>query len=64
MSTRYELSGGVEVTRWWNAGHYSWTLHSDTLNAGQIAELFALLDPVVAAALLAAARDKQERGEL
>jgi hypothetical protein len=51
MTTRYELSGGVEVTRWWNNGSYRWTLHSETLDVGQIAELAALIDPVVFKAL-------------
>jgi len=59
MSTEYRLSGDLMVTRWWKNGSYRWTLHADTLDAGQIAELFALLDPVVAQALLEKAREKE-----
>jgi len=61
MSTRYTLVGDLEVTRWWNNGSYRWTLHSDTLDAGQIAELFSLLDPVVGKALLEDANERREK---
>ncbi len=60
MSTRYELSMGLEVTRWWDHGMFRWTLHSDTLDQVQICELFDLLDPVVGEALLAEVRRKKE----
>jgi len=63
MSTHYELSGGLEVTRWWNAGSFRWTLHDDTLDVGQIVELYALLDPVVREALLRDVLEREKRGE-
>jgi len=55
LSTTYVLEGNppVEVTRWWNNGSFRWTLHGDTLDQMQIAQLFTLLDPVVGAALVA-----------
>jgi hypothetical protein len=61
MATLYKLSGGLEVTRWWNSGSFRWTANTDTFDAGQIAELFELLDPVVRAALLKEAEDRHVR---
>lgn len=63
MSTEYELSKGLRVTRWWNAGSYRWTLNSDTLDVHQIVELYELLDPMVRRALLKAIeQEKREDG--
>lgn len=62
MSTDYRLGSGVQVTRFWSAGHFEWQINGPfgwvTLDAGEIADLFALLDPVVADALLKDARER------
>lgn len=42
---------GVQVTKYWNNGHYRFQVHGD-LAQGDIVALFAHLDPAVRQALL------------
>lgn len=51
----FKLPGGIEVTKWWSPFGYRWILHTPTLDAGQIVELFRSIDPEVREALMRAA---------
>jgi hypothetical protein len=68
MASLYTLPSGNQVTRSWSAGRYVWSLHTRTgdpveLETIDLAALLALVDPVVADALLQEERAKRRRGD-